>query len=394
VSLEDEAMPYFPADVEQQEAIRVNQEAAERARREAPARNVKYHLAASGGRRGCPHPAHRMATVEKSPASLVLPECAGREAWLQARRDGIGGSEVGALIGVSNYETSWSVWNAKKREPKDISGQAAIEWGHRLEGVVAEKTAEDIGLVSRFAGGLWADRAKPFLRVTPDRFATRPRAWKALGVIECKTAGDDTEWESGNITATGQGSGRAPLSYQCQVQWQLGILGLKKGWLGCFVLGTERSFFTVEIDFNPEWYAEMAAAAETFYVENVLADEPPMHDLRHPKTEAMLKELHPHVVQQSVDLDEGASEWLEDYAEAKARFADAEKNLKAIQNYFRMELGDAGAGYLGEKKVASYPEINTSRVDIEALKRDYPEIAEKVTVRSTYRRLTISPPKK
>ena len=47
---------------------------------------------------------------------------------------------------------------------------APIEWGHRLEDVVAQKTAEEIGLVSRFGGGLWAMNGKEHIRVTPDRF--------------------------------------------------------------------------------------------------------------------------------------------------------------------------------------------------------------------------------
>jgi putative phage-type endonuclease len=354
---------------------------------------VALYLARSGGRLACPHPVHRFAQVPNSPASLLLPECAGQAAWLAARQEGIGGSEVGALVGVNEHETPFSVWNNKKRDSKDLSGVPAIEWGHRLEDVVAQKTAEEVGLVSRFAGGLWADREKPFLRVTPDRFATRPRAWKALGVIECKTAGDDEHWESGTITPGGGGTGSAPLSYQAQLQWQLGILGLKIGWLGCFHLAAGRQFFTVEVHYDHEWFRELADEAERFWHANILGDEPPMHDLRHPKTEELLKQLSPVVVKPSVDLPDNAEEWLVDYYRAKLAAEEAQKNLDAAKNFFRMWTGDAGAGYLGERKVVSYPAVNSSRIDVEALKRDYPEVAEAVTVRSQYRRLTITVPK-
>lgn len=380
-----EPMTYFPAEVEKAERVR---------REEAGAGQVEKHLARSGGRLACPHPVHRFAQVPNSPARIILPECAGRERWLAARQGGVGGSEVGALIGVNEHETPFSVWNAKKREGKDLSGVAAVEWGHRLEAVVAEKTAEEIGLVSRFAGGLWADQARPHLRVTPDRFACKPRAWRAVGVIECKTAGDDEHWQSGTIRPSGHGTGSAPLSYQAQLQWQLGILGLRKGWLGCFHLGAERQFFVVEIDFDPEWFREMADAADRFWRDNVLADEPPMHDLRHPKTEELLKKLHPSVVKPSVDLPSGTEEWLADYVTAKAEAEAATRRLDEIKNYFRMMVGDAGAGYLGDKKVVSYPEVSSTRIDVEALKRDHPEVAEAVTVRSSHRRMVIRPPKK
>lgn len=351
------------------------------------------YLERSGGRLGCSHPVHRMAQVDNSPAQLILPECAGQEMWLAARRGGVGGSEVGALIGVSEYETPFSIWKTKIQGGKDLSGVAAVEWGHRLENVVAEKVAEELGLVSRFAGGLWARLDNPILRVTPDRFACRPRSWKAIGVIECKTAGDDEHWESGTIRPGGHGTGSAPLSYQAQLQWQLGILGLKIGWLGCFVLGQARDFFIVEVHFDAEWFTEMVNGANTFWTDNVLGDEPPMHDLRHPKTEELLKQLTPNVVRPSVDLDPGSAEWLADYRTAKQRVDEAQKDLDGIKNYFRMMVGDAGAGYLGEAKVVSYPEVSSTRIDVEALKRDYPEVAEAVTVRSTHRRLVIRPPK-
>ena len=389
------AMPHFPADVE---VIERNREAAERCRSEAPARNVGHHLARSGGRLACPHPVHRFAQVPDSPAQVILPECAGREAWLAARQEGIGGSEVGALVGISEYETAFSVYNTKKKGGKDLSALAAVEWGHRLEDVVAQKIAEEIGMASRFGGGLWAHREKPFLRVTPDRFATKPRSWKAEALIECKTAGDGDEWASGTIHPGGRGTGSAPLSYQAQCQWQMGIIGLKRAYLGCLVMGREREFFVVEIHFDPEWFAELAAEAERFWFDNIVADEPPMHDFRHPKTEELLKALSPVVVKPSVDLPDNAEEWLRDYDRARAALKAAEADVDGIKNFFRMWTGDAGAGYLPRPgkdpiKVVSYPAVSSSRIDVEKLKTDYPEVAEACTVKSSYRRLTISVPK-
>lgn len=355
---------------------------------------VEKYLARSGGRLACPHPQHRFAQVPNSPARIILPECAGRESWLAARRFGLGGSEVGALIGVNEYETTWSIWKKKVQgDDKDLSGVAAVEWGHRLEEVVSQKTAEEIGLVSRFAGGLWAWPDKPHIRVTPDRFATKPRSWKAVGVIECKTAGDDEYWQSGTIHPKQHGTGQAPLSYQAQLQWQLGILGLKIGWLGCFVSNQARDFFTVEVHFDAEWFGEMVNAADTFWSDNVLGEEIPMHDLKHPITEELLKGQHPDVVHPSVQLPEDTEMWLDLYKEAKADFEEAESRLNSAKNYFRMMTGDAGAGYFGDHKIVGYPVVKSSRIDVEALRTKYPEIAEELTVQSAHRRLTIRPPK-
>jgi putative phage-type endonuclease len=330
---------------------------------------------------------------------VILPECAGRGPWLAARREGVGGSEVAALVGISEYDTSWSIFNKKTKIAPDVELTGApIEWGHRLEDVVAQKVADELGMVSRFGGGLWANPDKPFLRVTPDRFATKSRSWKAEALIECKTAGDGDEWESGTIRPGGRGTGSAPLHYQAQCQWQMGIIGLTTAYLGCLVMGREREFFIVEIGFDPEWFAELAAEAERFWVENISTGEPPMHDLRHPKTEEMLKLISPVVIKPSVDLPDDAELWLRDYETARAKLKAAEADMDQIKNFFRMWTGDAGAGYLPREgkeavKVVSYPAVNSTRIDVEALKRDFPDVAEKVTVRSQYRRLTISVPK-
>jgi predicted phage-related endonuclease len=173
----------------------------------------------------------------------------------------------------------------------------------------------------------------------------------------------------------------------------MGIIGLPVCYLGCLVLGRERQFFTVEIHFDKEWFNELAAEAERFWTENILADEPPMHDLRHPKTEELLKLISPVVVKPSVDLPEEAEDLLAEYQAAQAKLKAAQADVDGIKNFFRLWTGDAGAGYLGEKKLVSYPAVNSTRIDVEALKRDFPDIAEKVTVRSPYRRLTINVPK-
>lgn len=376
-------MPYFPAEVE----------IAEREARDFI--EVERYLALTNGRRGCAHPQHRFATPRRSPSRLILPECAGRAAWLAARREGIGGSEVGALIGVNEHETPISVWNKKKRVEPDVElTGAAIEWGHRLEEVVAQKTAEEIGMVSRFAGGLWAAPDKPHIRVTPDRFACKPRSWKAEALIECKTAGDDEHWESGVIYADGTGTGSAPLSYQCQLQWQMGILGLEVGYLGCFHVSAQRQFFTVEVRFNRDWFAEMVAAADQFWTENIIGDEIPMHDMRHPITESLLKEMHPKAILPSIDLPPEAEDWLRDHDRLLLAAKKAQEDLDESKNFFRMWTGDAGAGYLGDEKITSYPEVNQTRVNVTKLKEDFPEVAAAVTERTSYRRLTITVPKR
>lgn len=67
-------------------------------------------------------------------------ECVDRESWLAMRRVGIGGSEAAAAIGMSPWQTPVELWKLKcgYTEPKDISGNAAVAQGVRMEPVLRD----------------------------------------------------------------------------------------------------------------------------------------------------------------------------------------------------------------------------------------------------------------
>jgi putative phage-type endonuclease len=332
---------------------------------------------------------------------LLLPETATVDEWLHARTKGVGGSEVAALFGVSPYATTFDVFKAKTDEagaprmlgdeplggprvrPELLTDDPVLEWGHRLEQAVATKAADELGLVARPGGGLWQSIDHPLAIVTPDRVATKNRSMKPVALIECKTSSDFDKWEAGG----------APLHYQIQAQWQMGITGVTTCWLACLMLNHDRAFYLVEIEFDEEWFASMVELVEDFWERHVLTGDIPMLDLAHPHTEDLLKDMHPHVVRESVQLPNGAGEWIAAYHQARDVMKTAEARLDECKNWIRAEIGGAAGGYIGDQKVVSYPEIVSHRVSTKLLRELYPEIVEDVIEESTYRRLTVRKPK-
>lgn len=63
-----------------------------------------------------------------------------RESWLAGRQEqfGFGGSEAAAAIGLSPWETPIELWKRKigLNPPKDLSGNAAVEQGNRMEPIL------------------------------------------------------------------------------------------------------------------------------------------------------------------------------------------------------------------------------------------------------------------
>lgn len=58
-----------------------------------------------------------------------------RKSWLNGRTSGIGASEASAILGLSPWLSSLELWKRKCGivKPKEITGNAAVEQGHRME---------------------------------------------------------------------------------------------------------------------------------------------------------------------------------------------------------------------------------------------------------------------
>lgn len=64
-----------------------------------------------------------------------------RDAWLSGRNaQGIGGSEAAAAVGLSPWQTPIELWKLKTgaTPPKDLSGNAAVEQGNRMEPILRD----------------------------------------------------------------------------------------------------------------------------------------------------------------------------------------------------------------------------------------------------------------
>ena len=70
-----------------------------------------------------------------------------RTAWLAARRTGIGGSDISAILGLSPWRSPVHVWLDKTGQAPDEppANAEAMYWGKTLEDVVAREYAQRTG---------------------------------------------------------------------------------------------------------------------------------------------------------------------------------------------------------------------------------------------------------
>ena len=71
-----------------------------------------------------------------------------REEWLLLRKTYLGGSDLGAVIGVNKYKTALDVYLEKTSEFVEEVNNDATYWGNVLEGVVAQEYSKRMEFTS------------------------------------------------------------------------------------------------------------------------------------------------------------------------------------------------------------------------------------------------------
>ena len=188
-----------------------------------------------------------------------------REEWLAGRTNGIGASEAAAAIGMSPFESQYELWQRKtgQRESKDLFGNAAVEYGNRLEPCLRSMfQAEHPELTVEYHQfDVLYQSERPWITATLDGELTDKDGKKF--VLEIKTASvtKSAQWE--------KWKDRVPENYYIQVLWQL----LVTGWDGAYLYAklvklngdSELRTYYFSAEEHKEDMAWLLKEAETFW---------------------------------------------------------------------------------------------------------------------------------
>ena len=87
--------------------------------------------------------------IRREPKVLVSTEALTEQEWLTYRRQGIGGSDVAAILGISPFRTARDLYDDKLNIASavdDTGNWVALEMGHLLEPLVAQIFTKKTGL--------------------------------------------------------------------------------------------------------------------------------------------------------------------------------------------------------------------------------------------------------
>ena len=248
--------------------------------------------------------------------------------WHEARNAGIGGSDIAALLGLSTYESRYSLWHRKAGTLGPQEQTTLTRRGHYLEPAIAAWFADQHPEYRLRRGvGTWCHTERDWQRVNPDGLITRPRGRKPLAVFEAKS--DHEAWKWGT-----PGTDQVPIYYRCQVMWAMDVLELDVAYIAVLLGGLDFAEYVVE--YNPEEAALLREEADEFLT-SVRENRPPDID-DHSQTYQVIRELHPDIDGSDAEIDPDIAEW---FVTAQAAKTAAEADEREARSRIADEMGSA-----------------------------------------------------
>lgn len=298
-----------------------------------------------------------------------------RKKWLQERQAGIGGSEIAAVCGLSQWRTPIDVWLEKTGPVEDGEATLAMELGNYLEPLIIKKYERETGhRVSANIDAITHERYK-FARCNLDGFVLTSDDDK--GILEVKTAGDSRKWGE-------PGSDQIPIDYYLQCQWNMLVAGVK--WCDVPVLFFDRGRRIEIYHVTADWeiQQQLVEKAEVFW-DCVVKDIMP-----EPRTGQEAEQVYAkHIKGESIQCDDALVQDIEMIKALKATLKDTEDAIKLCESRIKCAMKNAESVMDGDKTLVTWKTCNTSRVNTAALKRANPEICEAFTSTSSYRRFLV-----
>jgi putative phage-type endonuclease len=252
-----------------------------------------------------------------------------REEWLELRRQGLGGSDAGAVAGFNRWTPPLQVWSDKLGllPPEEMTESA--KWGLTMEPVLVEEYRQ-----RHPDQHVWVDKAM-YRHGNPDRSFMLANIDARIGddgLLECKTADKDLadEWIDG-----------PPLHYQLQVQHYLEVLGLAYCMVIVLIGGNRFHEFRIERD--DELIATLVRMEEHFWASYVLDKlEPPMVGTDAEKD--LLGELYHGAAGEQVVLPPPTVRLVHELVAVKAELKRLETEKTRLEDEVKVVMKDATEG--------------------------------------------------
>lgn len=293
------------------------------------------------------------------------------EEWLENRTKGIGGSDAGAVAGVSKWKSPYTLWCEKTGL---ISGYVPdncyMRDGRMLEEIVAKLYTQETGQKVYKSNFSYQSEEHPFMLGNIDRWIKPGKIGLEIKTMDVRK---QIDLDGGDI----------PPEYYTQCVHYMAVTGAEK-WVIC-IWRFGQPLVIREILRDEDEINALIKMEEEFWKH--VEDKSPVELDGSDSTAETLNKLYPEGQPIDVDLSPFDKE-IELYLQMKQSKKELEKELKEVENHIKDFMQDAEKAHSDKAKV-SWKNIVSRRLDSKKLKEDLPEIYEKYTKSSATRRFDI-----
>ena len=292
----------------------------------------------------------------------------------------IGGSDIGAILGLSRFRSPLEVWMEKTGKETKKLDSLPLRFGSFAEEFVASEYARATGFKLIHDESIYIHPEHAFMSAHMDRFVLDGRASSPTRILECKTAHPFSSGEWGEI-----GSDEVPMSYLCQCIWYMAITDINQVDLAVLFGNSDFRIYAMNRDLGLE--NTILQKASLFWNDYVLKDTPPPAQSE-ADCQTLFSKGDP---KKSLEAQSETLELTKRVALLNSEISTREDAISSIKQAIMNQMGEAETLTYQGKVLATWKAPKPSfRLDSKRLELEHPQIASnyKIPVQNS-RRLVI-----
>jgi len=292
----------------------------------------------------------------------------------------LGGSDIGAILGLSRFRSPLEVWMEKTGKEVKKLDSLPLRFGSFAESFVASEYSRSTGFDLIHDESIYVHPEYSFMSAHIDRFVLEGGACAPSRILECKTANPFSLGDWGEA-----GSDEVPLTYLCQCLWYMAITNLNRVDLAVLFGNSDFRIYTMNRDLALE--NTLLEKASLFWNDYVIKDTPPPA-----QSEADCQTLFSKG--NSAKSVEAKAETLgltKRLQQLNSEIDVREGEISSIKQSIMSQMGEAETLTYQGQVIATWKVPKPSfRLDSKTLEQEHPEIAShyKIPVQNS-RRLVI-----
>jgi putative phage-type endonuclease len=284
----------------------------------------------------------------------------------------LGGSDLGAILGLSKYRTAVDVWLEKTGKQCSERDSLPMRFGRFAEAFVAQEYTNLTGHHLVHHENAVAHPHYTYLQGHIDRFVhpsdeplfdTKGKCL-AQALLECKTANPFAKQEWGDT-----GSDQVPLPYLIQCAWYLLLTQVPSCDVAVLFGNADLRIYQIPRDLELE--ALLLEHAIRFWEDHVLKDYPPVA-----QSEADYQHLFARGTQRMIDASPEIVKLIQELLRVQEQIEQQEQQVSQMKQRIMGVMEDAEILHLDGKVLATWKAPKPSlRLDTKRLTDEHPEWA-------------------